>query len=398
MPNIKKDIDIGKLEKYINQGLSLKEIANVLNVGFTCVRNRCIEYNLKTKSMKNKERNLNGKTFGRLTVIRHNGRNKNGREQCLCQCNCKNKTIINIQTSSLLNENTKSCGCIASEIIIKRNIENTREFNEEQIESITQCYIDGNDIKFIENKFKISEYLIKNILHNKNISLREKVIPFNENYFKIIDTEDKAYWLGFLYADGYVDDISVELSLQTKDKSHIEKLLKNIDAIPELIIKDKLINLNNKEYKSNRILLNSKIFANDLINKGCIQNKSLKILFPNEEIVPLYLQNHFIRGYFDGDGCISVSNNQWSFSVISNINFIQNMQKILVEQCKLNYTKLINHHSSKKVKYLTYGGSHNIFKIYKYLYKNSKTFLERKYNKFQTFLKFYEVKYNILGD
>ena len=44
---------------------------------------------------------------------------------------------------------------------------------------------------------------------------------------------------------------------------------------------------------------------NDLIKQGCVPNKSLILTFPNKHQVPKNLINHFIRGYFDGDGSIS---------------------------------------------------------------------------------------------
>ena len=65
----------------------------------------------------------------------------------------------------------------------------------------------------------------------------------DENYFKVIDTEDKAYWLGFLYADGSITrfyktdkktgekvirSLSLELGLQSGDKHHLEKFLESI--------------------------------------------------------------------------------------------------------------------------------------------------------------------------
>jgi len=390
-----KIIDKDKLEYYINQDLSLKNIAHVFNVSSTCISNNCIKYNLKTKNMRNEEIiDLTGKMFGRLTVVRHNGRNNLNRKQCLCRCNCKNKTEINVQTSSLLNGNTKSCGCISSEIIIKRNKDNVKEFTEEEVYFIIQSYVDGNNIKFIENKYDISEYFIKNILHNENIPIREKIIPFNENYFYVIDTGNKAYWLGFLYADGCVSEKALELGLQERDKNHIEKFLEELNADVE--IKDRITSTEGKKYKSNRVLLNSKILVSDLIDKGCFMNKSSTIRFPDEDILPKDLQNHFIRGYFDGDGCIGFYKNKIAMiDIISNEPFLLEMQKILVEQCGLNYVKLRKHYTSTKVKYLKYGGAHNVFKIYKYLYKDADVFLTRKYNKFQLFLEFYKSKYNI---
>ena len=53
----------------------------------------------------------------------------------------------------------------------------------------------------------------------------KKQLNYNDDLFEIINTEEKAYWLGFIYADGYVsDEYSFEVSLSLKDKEHLMKL------------------------------------------------------------------------------------------------------------------------------------------------------------------------------
>ena len=64
---------------------------------------------------------------------------------------------------------------------------------------------------------------------------------FNEHYFDVIDTEDKAYWLGFWFADGniqfkkskYTDGTKggvAEITLKATDKNHLVKMLRCMDA------------------------------------------------------------------------------------------------------------------------------------------------------------------------
>jgi len=391
-----KNINITKddLVPYVEQGLSFQKIANIFDINYTCIRNLCSKFNLKTKCIVSREIDLVGIVFGRLTVFKENGRDKEHRKTWLCQCSCSNKTEISVNTHSLISGNTKSCGCIASEIIIERNKKSTREFSTEERDVVLKSYIEGNTIGYIRKKFKIAEYLVAKILSDANVNLRGK--PFNEHYFEKIDTQEKAYWLGFLYADGCVNKTSLELGLQSRDKNHIEKFVVALDATEYLHIKDRTTKVNGKKFKSNRVVLNSEIIVNNLINNGCVRNKSLVIRFPTLEIIPLLLQSHFIRGYFDGDGCVGFYNNKIAIvDIISNEPFLLEMQKIFVEQCNLNYVKLKKHHTSKNVKYLRYGGSHQIYKIYNYLYKDAEVFLDRKYDKFQLFLEFYKDKYNI---
>ena len=65
---------------------------------------------------------------------------------------------------------------------------------------------------------------------------------------------------------------------------------------------------NNKLYPANRINIVSKQLKKDLIQAGCTCTKSLTLTFPSENIIPKHLQHHFIRGYFDGDGSVFISN------------------------------------------------------------------------------------------
>ena len=70
----------------------------------------------------------------------------------------------------------------------------------------------------------------------------------NSNIFEKIDTEEKAYWLGFLYADGYVDPERGEiiLGLAEKYKEHINKFINFLET--NAPYKDK-INNQNKLYR-----------------------------------------------------------------------------------------------------------------------------------------------------
>jgi len=64
-----------------------------------------------------------GKTYGRLQVIERAGTNGKRSVRWLCKCDCGNIAIIN--GDNLRNGSTKSCGCIAREIIAKRNVANS---------------------------------------------------------------------------------------------------------------------------------------------------------------------------------------------------------------------------------------------------------------------------------
>lgn len=92
--------------------------------------------------------------------------------------------------------------------------------------------------------------------------------------FETIDTEEKAYWLGFLYADGSVgsNDDRIELGLAERDFHHIEKFRNFIGINNKISYREKT--------KSYRYAFKSQNCKQDLINKGCVPRKSLILKYP----------------------------------------------------------------------------------------------------------------------
>lgn len=194
----------------------------------------------------------------------------------------------------------------------------------------------------------------------------------NENFFDVLN-EKSAYWLGFLYADGYVrmkDGKSGELKLKLKDtdKNHIEKFLKDINC-------DKPIKcgIDNKS-KFCSVTIYSNLLVNKLFDLGCVNNKTQKIRLPEltEELI-----SHFIRGYFDGDGSISkVKNrpNSFSVSICSNKNFNKDLLQFLGYGKEYEY----ENYSVVKISKIM-----EVIKFRDYIYNKAETLLERKLIKFK---------------
>ena len=144
------------------------------------------------------------------------------------------------------------------------------------------------------------------ILHNKAYEKRGKgkycsakcgtrKFSVDETYFEKINTFNKAYWLGFLFADGYNNYNEITINLHSKDTEHIEKFRTALSS-KHKIKKHPTRNIVTFKIGSNKI-------GKDLHNLGCIRNKSLVMDKPKnieEKFLPA-----FIRGYFDGDGYVS---------------------------------------------------------------------------------------------
>lgn len=231
------------------------------------------------------------------------------------------------------------------------------------------------------------EYLIKNDIPY-NISPK-MMLKFNENVFDVIDTEEKAYWLGFIYADGYIQytpddkkqEYDFELSLGLKDFEHLVKFNTFMEHINENHIKT-------DSYRC-RFIISNKHLWHTLNNYGCTPRKSLTLEFPDESIFKSEdLIRHFIRGYFDGDGCLSWGNSEHTKPNASCLGTEQFLNK-LQEYLPLNRDKYALSYNNKEqsliTKVLSFAGNSAIdFALY--LYKDSNIYLDRKYEIYKIYL------------
>lgn len=121
---------------------------------------------------------------------------------------------------------------------------------------------------------------------------------YNENYFEIINNSEKAYWLGFIWADGYITKTkSFGIELSIKDKNHLEKLQKDLES--NTIIKEREKESFGKKNRSCILEYRNQKMVTDLLKIGMIQNKTYNLPIP--KISEDYYKD-FIRGFFDGDG------------------------------------------------------------------------------------------------
>lgn len=214
---------------------------------------------------------------------------------------------------------------------------------------------------------------------------------YNKDFFQNIDTEEKAYWLGFLYADGCINRMyrneklkamNLEIGLCRDDEEHLKKFLKSIESNVE--IKHKKSNLNGKTYECSRIIICCTKMCYDLIDKGCTPEKSLSLKFPNENIIHKKLIKHFIRGYFDGDGCVSVNkNNIIQINFVGTSDMLNGISDFLLSE-NIIYKTSSFYKKGNAYELFIYGVD-TIDRFYKKIYDGSTIFLDRKNNKFTNF-------------
>ena len=198
------------------------------------------------------------------------------------------------------------------------------------------------------------------------------------SHFEKIDSEEKAYWLGFLYADGYISfsENKIELSLAEKDVHHIEKF------------RD-FLGINNRicyrpSAKAYRLSFRSDKCKQDLINQGCTPRKSLTLKFPTSKQVPHELIRHFIRGYFDGDGWFSNTKCCFQVGLIGTQDFIQGFLECINFANTQN--KIFTVHLEDGAKRYIFSAYKDIFNFLNWIYKDATIYLDRKYQAYQDFL------------
>lgn len=253
-------------------------------------------------------------------------------------------------------------------------------WTDEQVAYIINKYLNENyTLKQLGKEFNCSYPTIRNLLNKHKIKSRgnKQGYPRDEFYFNKIDTEEKAYWLGFLYADGCVHSNNYEISINITDKEHIEKFKAAIKAFNHNITE-----IQDKRFQNAKTLyqfsIRDKQLHQDLIKWGCIPQKSLFInKIPN---IPRDYVSHFLRGYFDGDGSLHYlrGTNNYRISFVGTKDFLNDIQKELQTNVSLQSN------IAGKAYVLQIAGKRQIERILNYLYNNSKenNRLNRKYQKY----------------
>lgn len=268
-----------------------------------------------------------------------------------------------------------------------------KKFTQKEILSVIDLYNNGKQQWEIAKHINCAQTSISGILRrNKIITRVGKKITYNDinkNFFKEINYETSAYFLGFLYADGCVqiknNTYTTSLKLKNNDQYIIEKFR-------DIMSPSSPIKISYGKYSCFRI--NQKEICEQLISHGCVPNKSLILEFP--KTVPNELIRHFLRGYSDGDGCIYKNKLQKTITskvhintiwkIISTKQFCNQTAKILKEQLGINCSQSLSRPKTNQITTtLSVGGNLQVRKILDWMYQDSTIYLPRKHEKYLEF-------------
>ena len=288
-------------------------------------------------------------------------------------------TYVQLAEEFNLSAKTISSRFISARVYIYRKSANVQhKFDEFIIEDMYKLFKSGMPKKAIGEKYNVSAMVVTNLLKNAGYSLDNCDITF----FDEIDTEEKAYWLGFLYADGYISKTSeICVDLKILDVAHLIKFKRSLDANTAVRSDIRL--------QRARFSVKNKYLHMALNNLGCINNKSLVLTFPNENIfVNSDLIRHFIRGYFDGDGCLSFARNKYftpRITILGTkdflISLLKHIQKYLsIENLRFYKDKRHN----EQIMSLIFTKDEGI-SFLNWIYSNCTIYLNRKYSRYLCF-------------
>ncbi len=223
-----------------------------------------------------------------------------------------------------------------------------------------------------------------NFVKHKNGSNTCRTYNVNEDFFENIDSEEKAYILGFIAADGYVDEKAhrIVFGINVQDVDVLEKIKSsmNSDHPIRYFVKD-------KKYNHCGIAINSKRLVKRLVELGVYQGKSKTMTSKVYGAVRDDLKLHFLRGYFDGDGHVTYgtkysSGVKYLVVVIGTLEFLSaTYQPMFPSKNKIFKYKTCNMYGWRL------SSKDNVDNFLKSIYSNATIYLARKYELYSAHLK-----------
>lgn len=243
-----------------------------------------------------------------------------------------------------------------------------------------------NQLKLIETRFP----LYKNGTSNREI---------RHNFFSSIETEIQAYLLGIIASDGSINlerhTIILHINEVDKELFDLFKIISPNAYTQKCKGTESMATVRGRTVKNKgsiRLAISSKILIEDLYKLGIEQNKTYKGMFIPKQI-PENLINHFIRGYFDGDGCITYSirkpnpkNREVNYRVTGRFEICSKLSNILIDFQRYLSSTNISYIKRDSMYNLNTCSRNTIKQIYHYLYDNSSFYLSRKFNKFSYYV------------
>lgn len=262
------------------------------------------------------------------------------------------------------------------------------------LDKIAKLYEDGQSISSISRDLLIDRQALTRLFKDNQIEIRGKhsyarKYDLNEYYFDVIDNEEKAYMLGFIYADGnnLFQTNRVQIELSKIDEGILQKFSQNLYGSQILKYRSRT-NKNGKLFEYISLNLFSQHMSKQLAKLGVVERKSKKIEFP--EWLGKSLQRHFIRGLIDGDGWIYLPNTNRASPFVGLIctrKMNDSLLELFSDELGIEGYLCKAHKQDVDVMCeLRVKNYHRCKILLDWLYKGSTIYLDRKYKRYNDFL------------
>lgn len=348
------------IHEYLNNKKSVENIAKALNCSNTPITRVLKENNIK---IENKRRN---------PILSQNQIEKLIKDYQIYQ---------NLQVIAKKYHQTTTK---ISQILKAHNIEVVNPYVIPKIKkefwpNIAKTYQNGKSVIQISKQYNVSPHAIARILRRQKVKIVnwQNFPRMDESVFEKIDNEEKAYWLGFIYADGYISKGEFGIGLSIKDESHLLKFKQFINYTGNLRYR--------QDTNSCILAFRNKKIISDLKKLGVLERKSKTSKFPNIEQVPQKYLRHFIRGFIDGNGSIFYNQNGLArLSIVGTFSMLDGIISTL--NFKRNKISKANKFGCNEVNQISWLGEY-VLDYLKLLYNDSTISLDRKHAKINEIIK-----------
>lgn len=353
-----KDLNITQVKKLLAEGKKYQEIADVYNCNSGTIWYFCNKNGLRDRIRKPRT---------------------NMKEQ-------RSLIIAMLKEGKHANQIHKETGISANAITRladESGIEYTKIIPKDMtpfLEEMTQRFNDGECMLKLAKEYNFSNASIWHRFNDLGIdtSKYKRKYEVNHSFFDIIDTEEKAYVFGWYMSDGCVDGKRGHMRIQIchEDRDILEKIRDMIGCTHDLIE----VPARNTSKPQVLLSIHSKELADKLIALGCPPAKSLILDFPTT--IPPHLLQHFVRGYFDGDGSF---NKKGTYASVTSNDLFNNKLRALLETLGIE-TKLYYRNVGKPTCSLFVLKKKPLKIFVNWMYRNATVYMDRKRDKIKHLL------------
>ena len=252
----------------------------------------------------------------------------------------------------------------------------------ERKQQIKECYEEHRNLMKVSkimhcNTGTVAEILKEYGIEQLSASELRRKYDVSEDYFDVIDNQNKAYSLGMIFSDGTVSKKGnhIAIALQECDRYLLERLSNEFGGSRPLSFLDYKHKNPNWQDQYCLTVTNKKMHS-DLVRHGAVPNKSLILKFPTtipDEFIP-----HFVRGYFDGDG--TISKNECRCSLISTDDFCRALADLVKKELDIHCSIMYLHgNREKSSRVLSIAGRRQVKKFLDWIYNDAEIYLKRKH-------------------